>query len=201
MDIVKSEFITSAVKKDQYPEGGYPEVAFIGRSNVGKSSIINSLTNRRGLARVSNTPGRTRLVNFFLINDRFYLVDLPGYGYAKVSKSEKVNLGQILEEYFNSRAFLKKVVLLVDSRHKPTQDDILMYDFIRHYAIPCQVIATKLDKLKRNEIRKNEKIIRDTLDMAPDEQILMYSSLTRENREAVMDAVFAGLTEDKETQA
>lgn len=198
MEITKSEFLTSAVKRDQYPEGNLPEVAFIGRSNVGKSSIINSLTNRKGLARVSNTPGRTRLVNFFLINESMYLVDLPGYGYAKVSKTEKENLGKINEEYFTSRTNLNKVVLLLDSRHKPNQDDIIMYRFIRHYDIPCLVVGTKLDKLKRNEIRKNEKIIRETLGMGPEEKILMYSSLTRENREKVLDAVFADLLNEQE---
>ncbi|MFB0957474.1 MAG: ribosome biogenesis GTP-binding protein YihA/YsxC [Clostridiaceae bacterium] len=199
MEIIKSEFLTSAVKRDQYPEADRPEVAFIGRSNVGKSSIINSLTNRKGLARVSNTPGRTRLVNFFLINESVYLVDLPGYGYAKVSKSEKENLGKITDEYFTSRTNLNKVVLLLDSRHKPTQDDILMYRYIRHYDIPCLIVGTKLDKLKRNEIRKNEKLIRETLGMTPEERILMYSSLTKENREAVLDAVFEGLIPEPDT--
>lgn len=198
MDINKSEFLTSAVRRDQYPEGNLPEVAFIGRSNVGKSSIINSLTNRRGLARVSNTPGRTRLANFFVINDEIYLVDLPGYGYAKVSKKEKENLGKINEEYFSSRANLNKVVLLVDSRHKPNQDDIIMYDYIRHFGIPCLVIGTKLDKLKRNEVKRNEKMIRETLGMVPDDQIILYSSLTRENRDQVLEAVFSNLTLEPE---
>lgn len=198
MDINKSEFLTSAVRRDQYPEGNLPEVAFIGRSNVGKSSIINSLTNRRGLARVSNTPGRTRLANFFVINDEIYLVDLPGYGYAKVSKKEKENLGKINEEYFSSRANLNKVVLLVDSRHKPNQDDIIMYDYIRHFGIPCLVIGTKLDKLKRNEVKRNEKMIRETLGMVPEDQIILYSSLTRENRDQVLEAVFSDLTLEPE---
>ena len=198
MDINKSEFLTSAVKRDQYPEGNLPEVAFIGRSNVGKSSIINSLTNRRGLARVSNTPGRTRLANFFLINDEIYLVDLPGYGYAKVSKKEKENLGKINEEYFSSRANLNKVVLLVDSRHKPNQDDVIMYEYIRHFGIPCLVVGTKLDKLKRNEVKRNEKMIRETLRMVPEDQIILYSSLTRENRDKVLEAVFSDLTIEQE---
>lgn len=198
MDINKSEFLTSAVKHDQYPEGNLPEVAFIGRSNVGKSSIINSLTNRRGLARVSNTPGRTRLVNFFLINDQIYLVDLPGYGYAKVSKTEKANLGKINDEYFTTRTSLNKVILLVDSRRKPNEDDVIMYRYIRHYNIPCLVVATKLDKLKRNEVRKNEKMIRDTLGMPQDDQLIMYSSLTKENRDKVLEAVFADLISEQE---
>lgn len=195
MDIVKSDFLISAASKAQYPPGDRPEVAFIGRSNVGKSSIINSLTNRRALARVSNTPGRTRLVNFFLINDTMHLVDLPGYGYAKVSKTERANLERIITEYFENRRSLDKVILLVDSRHRPSADDVGMYSYIRQRGIPCLVVATKLDKLKRNEIRKNEKIIRETLGMDPKDRIIMYSSLTRENRDTVLEEIFRGLTE------
>ena len=136
MEIVKSEFLISAASKAQFPESDIPEIAFIGRSNVGKSTIINSLTNRRGLARVSNTPGRTRLVNYFLINDSIHLVDLPGYGYAKVSKTEKQTLSRIVAEYLENRKVLTKLILLVDSRHKPSADDIWMYQFIHHHKIP-----------------------------------------------------------------
>lgn len=198
MEIVKSDFLISAASRAQYPAGDRPEVAFIGRSNVGKSSIINSLTNRKALARVSNTPGRTRLVNFFLINDSIHLVDLPGYGYAKVSKTERANLERIITEYFEHRRSLDKVILLVDSRHKPTPDDVGMYSYIRRMGIPCLVISTKLDKLKRNEIRKNEKVIRETLGMHPEDRIIMYSSLSKENREAVLEETFQGLTEKAE---
>ena len=132
MKINTSEFIISAVKRAQYPMDGFPEVAFVGRSNVGKSSIINSLTNRKMLARVSQTPGKTRLVNFFLINKEFYIVDLPGYGYAKVSKSEKESWGKTIETYLLEREQLKKVVLLVYSIHKPTADDIMIHEWIKH---------------------------------------------------------------------
>lgn len=193
MEIVKSDFLISAASRAQYPVGDRPEIAFIGRSNVGKSSIINSLTNRKALARVSNTPGRTRLVNFFLINDSMHLVDLPGYGYAKVSKTERGNLERIITEYFEHRRSLDKVILLVDARHKPSVDDVGMYRFIRARGVPCLVVATKLDKLKRNEIKKNEKLIRETLVMEPEDPIIMYSSLTRENREAVLEEIFRGL--------
>ncbi|MDZ5017017.1 YihA family ribosome biogenesis GTP-binding protein, partial [Clostridium perfringens] len=125
MKIKNSDFVISAVKREQYPITGLPEVAFVGRSNVGKSSIINAITNRKKLAKVSQTPGKTRLINFFIINgDEFYLVDLPGYGYAKVSKTEKASWGKTIETYLNGRDELKRVVLLVDSRHKPTADDI-----------------------------------------------------------------------------
>ena len=124
--IKSAEFITSAVKKNQYPQTGFPEVSFVGRSNVGKSTIINALTNRRKLAKVSNTPGRTRLVNFFLINEAAMLVDLPGYGYAKISKTAQAAWGKIIEDYLNSSPNLERFVLLVDSRHKPTGDDVIM---------------------------------------------------------------------------
>jgi GTP-binding protein len=190
--IKNSEFMTSAVKKEQYPEGGFPEVAFVGRSNVGKSTIINSLTNRRKLAKVSNTPGRTRLVNFFMIDNTCSLVDLPGYGYAKISKSEKQAWGKIIEEYLMNRPDLKKVVLLVDARHKPTEDDVLMIEYLRHYSIEVIVVATKLDKLKRNDIRKSENIIRETLGLS-EEKVLFYSDLTKENLQKVIDEIFSGI--------
>lgn len=196
MLIKQSEFITSAVKPNQYPTDNRPEIAFVGRSNVGKSSIINSLTNRRSLAKVSSTPGKTRLVNFFLINNKFYLVDLPGYGYAKVSKAEKESWGKIIENYLLNRPVLKKVVLLVDSRHKPSDDDVLMYNWIKHYNYNTVIIATKKDKLKKSEIVKNEKIIKETLGLKSDEKILFYSSLTKEGREEILDILFGEFEEN-----
>ncbi|ACA54360.1 YihA family ribosome biogenesis GTP-binding protein [Clostridium botulinum] len=189
MEIKKAEFIISAVKKGQYPEDGRPEVAFVGRSNVGKSTLINTLTNRRKLVKVSSTPGKTRLINFFVINDNMYFVDLPGYGYAKVSKREKENWGYIMEQYLVERDQLKKIVLLVDSRHKPTSDDINMYNWIKHYNYEVLVVGTKLDKLKRNDINKNKKIIRDTLKMDKDDKILLISSLSKEGKEEVLEQI------------
>lgn len=189
MEIKKAEFIISAVKKHQYPTDDRPEIAFVGRSNVGKSSLINSLTNRRKLVKVSGTPGKTRQINFFLINENMYFVDLPGYGYAKVSKKEKENWGYIMEQYLVNREPLKKIVLLVDSRHKPTKDDIDMYNWIKYYNYEVMVVGTKLDKLKRNEISKNKKIIRDTLKMDKDEELLFFSSLTKEGKEQVLNSV------------
>jgi len=189
MEIKKAEFVISAVKKAQYPGDGRPEIAFVGRSNVGKSTLINTLTNRRKLVKVSSTPGKTRLINFFLINDNMYFVDLPGYGYAKVSKKEKENWGYIMEQYLVERDQLKKIVLLVDSRHKPTGDDINMYNWIKHYNYEVLVVGTKLDKLKRNDINKNKKIIRDTLKMDKDDKILLISSLNKEGKEEVLEQI------------
>ncbi|EKQ53149.1 MULTISPECIES: ribosome biogenesis GTP-binding protein YihA/YsxC [unclassified Clostridium] len=196
MRIKKSEFITSAVKKNQYPIDNRVEIAFVGRSNVGKSSLINSLTNRKKLAKVSQTPGKTRLVNFFLINDDFYLVDLPGYGYAKVSQAEKDSWGKTVEMYLNDREQLKRVVLLVDSRHKPTGDDIMMHEWIKHFGYDVIVIATKSDKLTRNELNKNEKVIRDTLKLNLEDKLYFFSSLNRNGRDELIDNLFLEFATD-----
>ncbi len=196
MEIKQSEFITSAVTPKQYPEENRLEIAFVGRSNVGKSSIINSLTNRKSLAKVSGTPGKTRLINFFLINNTFHLVDLPGYGYAKVSKTEKQSWGKIIEDYLLKRPQLKKVVLLVDSRHKPSEDDILMYKWIKHYGHITLVVATKKDKLKKSEIPKSEKLIRETLELSKDEKIMFFSSLNKEGREELLEELFSELEQE-----
>ncbi len=193
MIIKNSEFITSAVKREQYPIDGRQEIAFVGRSNVGKSSIINAITNRRHLAKVSSTPGKTRLINFFLINNNFYLVDLPGYGYAKVSKKEKASWGTIIETYLQGRRELKRVVLLVDCRHKPTADDLLMYDWIKHYGYETIVVATKSDKLSRNELRKSEKVIRETLGLNKDIKLMFFSSLKKENKEELLETIFGDI--------
>ena len=189
MEIKQSEFIKSAVTPDQYVEHGSTEVAFLGRSNVGKSSLINSLTNRRKLAKVSNTPGRTRLINFFLINNSIYFVDLPGYGYAKVSKTEKASWGSFIEAYLFNRPQLIKVVLLIDSRHKPSVDDVLMYEWIRHYGYEVVLVATKSDKLTKNELAKSKILIRETLDLTEKDKLLFYSSATKSGRQELLDIV------------
>lgn len=193
MIIKTSEFVTSAVKRDQYPEDGRHEIAFVGRSNVGKSSIINAITNRRHLAKVSSTPGKTRLINFFIINEDFYLVDLPGYGYAKVSKKEKASWGGIIENYLNNRNQLKRVILLVDCRHKPTEDDILMYKWIRHYGYEVMVVATKSDKLSKNDLKKSEKVIRETLELNKSDNLLFFSSVKKDNKEELINILFEGI--------
>lgn len=196
MIIKTSEFITSAVKRNQYPVDERPEVAFVGRSNVGKSSIINALTNRKKLAKVSQTPGKTRLINFFLINDEMYLVDLPGYGYAKVSKKEKESWGKTIETYLIEREQLKKVVLLVDSRHKPTADDILMHEWIKHFGYKVIVIATKSDKLSNNEIGKSKKLIKETLKLGPEDEFYLFSSVKKNGKEELIDNIFGDLVEE-----
>ncbi|EEH99077.1 ribosome biogenesis GTP-binding protein YsxC [Clostridium sp. 7_2_43FAA] len=194
--IKNSDFVISAVKKEQYPITGLPEIAFVGRSNVGKSSIINALTNRKKLAKVSQTPGKTRLINFFIINgDEFYLVDLPGYGYAKVSKTEKASWGKTIETYLNGRQELKRVVLLVDSRHKPTADDIQMHEWIKFYGYDEVVIATKSDKLSNNELRKSEKVIRETLNLGKEDKLYFFSSLNKKGKDELVDNLFGPIVQ------
>ena len=196
MIIKTSEFIISAVKRNQYPVDNRVEIAFVGRSNVGKSSIINALTNRRKLAKVSQTPGKTRLINFFLINNDFYLVDLPGYGYAKVSKKEKESWGKTIETYLHGREPLKRVVLLVDSRHKPTADDIMMHDWIKHYGYDVIVVATKSDKLSNNELPKAKKLIKETLKLEKNDKLYFFSSLNKKGKEELIDNLFLDLSEE-----
>ena len=196
MRIKQSEFITSAVKREQYPLDNRVEVAFVGRSNVGKSSIINALTNRKKLAKVSQTPGKTRLVNFFLINNDFYLVDLPGYGYAKVSKSEKDSWGKTVEMYLTNREQLKRVVLLVDSRHKPTGDDIMMNEWFKHFGYNVVVVATKSDKLTKNELKKSEVVIKETLKLGGDDKLYFFSSLNKEGADLLIDNLFLEFATD-----
>ncbi len=193
MEIKQAEFKISAVKPTQYPEDGMCEIAFVGRSNVGKSSLINTLTNRKKLVKVSGTPGKTRLINFFTINNELYFVDLPGYGYAKVSKSEKANWGKMMEQYLINRPQLKKVAILVDCRHKPTGDDVLMYEWIKHYGYEVIVIATKKDKLTKSELQKSDKVIKETLKLGKEDKLLFFSSLKKEGKEELLEEIFKNL--------
>jgi len=198
LKIKQSEFEISAVRRDQYPTDGLPEVAFVGRSNVGKSSIINALTNRRHLAKVSQTPGKTRLINFFMINEgEFHLVDLPGYGYAKVSKKEQASWGKTIEMYLTDREELKRVILLVDSRHKPTKDDLMMHEWVKHFGIETIVVATKSDKLSNNELRKSEKIIKDTMGLTKEDKFYFFSSLNKKGKDELINYLFDGLVEEE----
>ena len=186
MIIKKAELETVAVKRSQYPEDNVPEIAFAGRSNVGKSSLLNLLTNRKSLARVSGAPGKTRTINFYRINDEFRIVDLPGYGYAKISKSISENWGDMMEEYFQNRQGLKKVVQLVDIRHAPSAQDVQMYEYLRHYGLDGLVVATKADKVSRNEMQKCMKTIRQTLKLGPDDLVIPVSALKRQGHDKLL---------------
>ncbi len=189
MKIKTAEIIISAVAPKQYPEGCLPEIAMVGRSNVGKSSTINTMLNRKKLARVSSSPGKTRTINFYLINQEFHLVDLPGYGYAKVSKTERASWGKIIETYLSTRENLHEVVLLVDIRHKPSEDDKLMYDWIKHYGFGTIVVATKADKISRGNYQKHFKMIREELKMAPEDKIIPVSSLKKQGISQLWQAI------------
>lgn len=178
MKVTSSEIVISAVKPDQYPDTSIPEFALAGRSNVGKSSFINKMLNRKGLARISSKPGKTQTLNFYIINEILHFVDVPGYGYAKVSKKEREAWGRMIETYFTSREQLKAVILIVDLRHPPTEDDRMMYGFLKHYGIPCIIIATKADKIPKGKWQKHLKVTKETLELDPNDQIVLFSSET-----------------------
>ncbi len=178
MKVVSSEIVISAVKPEQYPETELPEFALAGRSNVGKSSFINKMLNRKGLARISSKPGKTQTLNFYLINEILHFVDVPGYGYAKVSKTERAAWGKMIETYFTKREQLRAVVLIVDLRHPPTNDDITMYDFLKHYGIPCIIVATKADKIPKGKWQKHLKVTRETLELDQNDHLVLFSSET-----------------------
>lgn len=175
MKIKWSAHAATAVGPEGYPDSGLPEIAMVGRSNVGKSSVINFLTGRKNLARVGNTPGKTRLINFFNLEDRLFLVDLPGYGYAKVSKDERLRWGRIVETYLNRREQLKIVLMLVDIRHKPTAEDKIMHEWICSMGKPHIIIAAKADKITRTHYRERIKEIRQTLELAPEAPVIPVS--------------------------
>ncbi len=173
------ELILSAPDKDSWPDSNLPEVVLAGRSNVGKSSFINTMTNRKKLAYIGNTPGKTRLLNFFKLDDELVFVDVPGYGYANISKAQLHKFGDMMEEYFSMREQKKGLVMIVDSRHKPSGDDEMMMSYARYFDIPVIVVATKIDKVKNSQRKKNLQVIRDTL--AVDEtELVVFSSHTRE---------------------
>ena len=178
MKIKSSELRTVCGPTSKLPAEELPEIAFAGRSNVGKSSLINSLLNRKNLARTSSSPGKTVTINFYIINEMFYLVDLPGYGYAKASLQERAKWGKMIEKYLSTRDVLRAVVLLVDIRHAPTKDDVMMYEWIVANGLKPIIVATKLDKIKRSQKDKNLKIVRETLGAEKDVKIVPYSSET-----------------------
>lgn len=179
MKIKKAEYMLSAAWESQWPEESVPEICLAGRSNVGKSSFINTMLQRNGLAKVSGTPGKTRTLNFFNVNDILRFVDVPGYGYAKVNDKIKEQFSDIIDTYLSKRETLMGVIMLVDYRHKPTKDDITMYEYVKYYDIPVIVVATKEDKLKRNELKKNEKLIKETLGFHEEDYFVRFSSLKK----------------------
>ena len=189
MNIHNAELLISAVSPKQYPTDGRMEFAFAGRSNVGKSSLINKLLNRKSLARVSGTPGKTVTINFYDIDKTIYLVDLPGYGYAKRSKAEIEKWGSMMDDYLEHRENLVQTFLLVDSRHKPTKDDVQMAEWIRHYGDRLIVIATKFDKLKKSEIEPNMALIWETLGMGEDDILVPFSTKDDEGKYTVLDMI------------
>ncbi|KQL53376.1 GTP-binding protein [Heyndrickxia shackletonii] len=189
MKVNNAEIVISAVKPEQYPDSSLPEFALAGRSNVGKSSFINKMLNRKALARISSKPGKTQTLNFYIIEDSLYFVDVPGYGYAKVSKTERAAWGKMIETYITTRKQLKAVILIVDLRHPPSADDRMMYDFLKHYQIPCIVIATKADKIPKGKWQKHLKITKETLEFDPHDDIIIFSSETGEGKDAAWQAI------------
>ena len=188
MKIKTAEIVMSAVAPKQYPEGEMPEIALVGRSNVGKSSAINIILGRKKLARTSQNPGKTRTINFYLINEEFHLVDLPGYGYAKVSKTSRAEWGKMMETYLSTRENLREVVLLVDIRHEPSNNDVLMYEWLRHFGYGTIVMATKKDKISKSKLQKHVNIIRTKLKMNAEDIVIPVSSLKKEGIEKVWEA-------------
>lgn len=168
-----------ATRRSQYPIDGKPEFLLVGRSNVGKSSFINSILSRKNLAYTSSRPGKTQTLNFYGVNDRFYLIDVPGYGYAAVDKKTQAKFGMMIEEYLEKREELKRVFMLIDFRHKPTEDDLLMYNFLKYYNLPVTVVATKADKVTGSKKEKNLKIILETLDLVVGDDLVVFSSVTK----------------------
>jgi GTP-binding protein len=189
MNVNNVSLVISAVKPEQYPKDNLPEIVFAGRSNVGKSSLINKLVNRKSLARTSSKPGKTATINFYNVEDKIFFVDLPGYGYAKVSKVEKEKWGRMIEKYLSVRSQIKCVIQLVDARHKPTQDDYIMVNWARQLNFPVFVIATKWDKLKKSEREKNLMAIKETLHINNEEILLPFSAETGEGKDEIWEVI------------
>lgn len=196
MKIQRAEFYKFADCRDDFPPEHYPEIALAGRSNVGKSSFINALAGQKNLARTSGTPGKTRAIHFYLINKAFCFVDLPGYGYARVSKKMKDKWASLLEEFFATRKTLVMIIQLVDLRHEPTKEDKQMAAWIRHYSFPYMLVATKADKVPRGKREKQRRIIAATLELPPD-NLILFSAGTREGRDDVLKAVSRCLEKER----
>lgn len=191
LNVNKAEFVRSAVGPKDFPRSRLPQVAFAGRSNVGKSSVINRLLNRKNFARVGAAPGKTTHINYFLIDEKLYLVDLPGYGYAKVSKAEKARWGRLIEAWFADTELMTLGVSIVDARHKPTADDCTMAEFFKNSGKPFVVVANKLDKLKKSEIEPNMARIRETLELPDDVEIIPFSAEKGTGRQELLEVILA----------
>ena len=183
------DLIISAVQEAQYPETDVPEVALSGRSNVGKSSFINSMIGRKNMARTSQQPGKTQTLNFFNIDDQLVFVDVPGYGYAKVSKVQREKFGKMIEEYLTTRQKLQLVIQLVDLRHNPTEDDVLMYNYLKHFDIPTLIICTKEDKIPKGKVQKHLNNIKNKLDLEEGDTIVSYSSIKNNKQQQIWDFI------------
>lgn len=189
MKIKQAEFIISAVRPHQFPEDGLPEIALAGRSNVGKSSLINKLIIRKNLARTSSQPGKTQQLNYYRVNEQLYFVDFPGYGYARVSKTEREQWGKMIESFLQTREPLKLVLLVIDIRHAPSKDDQMMYDWLKHYEIPICIVATKADKIPKSKWDKHIKLVRETLGASTSDPFILFSSETGKGREELWAAI------------
>ncbi len=185
MNIDTVELKKIAVRQSQYPEETLPEFLLVGRSNVGKSSFINTIIARKNYAHTSSKPGKTQTLNFYLVNNRFYLVDVPGYGYASTTKDKTRKMGLMIEEYLKSRSNLSEVFLLIDYRHKPMEDDILMYNFLKYYNVKTTIVATKYDKVNMSGRAKQDKLIRDTLKLSEEDKFIPFSSITKKGRDEI----------------
>ncbi len=187
MKINSAKLDTVAVRRSQYPNEGKPEFLLVGRSNVGKSSFINAMLNQKSLARTSSRPGKTQTLNFYLVNESFYLVDVPGYGYASVNHEKQKKMGLMIEEYLEKRKEMKRVFMLIDFRIKPTENDIMMYKFLKYYHIPVTIVITKADKVSTSKKERNLKIIKDTLNIAVGDNYILFSSVNKTGREEILD--------------
>lgn len=185
MKITSTELFISAVRQSQYPEDNLPEFLIVGRSNVGKSSFVNTLINRKNFARTSSKPGKTQTLNFYKINKDFYFVDVPGYGYAIADKKTQMKFGKMIEDYVASRKELKEVFMLVDFRHKPTSDDILMYNYLKYYNLKVTVVATKIDKISFGQREKYKNVILKTLDLKEGDNLILFSSVTKDGKKDI----------------
>lgn len=189
MKINSVDMDVMAVRRSQYPSDSLPEFLLIGKSNVGKSSFINTLVNRKNIARTSSVPGKTQTLNFYLVNNEFYLVDAPGYGYAAVNKAQQKKFGLMIEEYLEKRSELKRVFLLIDFRLKPSENDLMMYNFLKYYNIPVTVVATKTDKVGTSKKDRNLKIIKDILDLVVGDNIVLFSSVSKMGKEEISNLI------------